>query len=883
MLPERRQEIEDAFEAALELEAASRKDWLTNHHGHDLELVHEVLELLTAHDREDGILSQRPSSRIPNSEAEPRRFGPYRVLHELGRGGMGVVYLAERDDGQYRRRVAVKLLRNTPDAEELHRRFLAERQILASLGHPNIAQLLDGGVTDGQLPYIVMEYVDGIAITEYCDRNRLDVPARLRLFQSVCSAVQHAHQNLVIHRDLKPYNILVNQAGQPKLLDFGIAKLVNPGISGTEAPVTRAEFRVLTPEYASPEQIRGDPLTLASDIYALGALLYELLAGRPPHLLAGLAPQATVLAVCEDEPITPAVRVTRTEKLPGTKGSTLEVTPGTVAHARGTTPDRLRRQLSGDLDAIVMMALRKEPARRYASVDRLAEDLQRHLDGEAVLARRGSRWYRTQKLVRRHRVSTATAILTGLTLIVGASVASWQARIAGVERDRAALAHEQSRQVTEFLIGLFQASDPTEALGDLVTARDLLRRGTEHVQQLSSQPDVQAQMLAVLGRVHLSLGEYVEAERLLGRAVTIAHERSGTASASTADAMVRLAAATERLGQLDSAHALVERAALIQSDVGGAGSPETLRTIRELIRLDLRRGELTVAEQRSRATVETATRSLGANHPETINTLAQLGSVLRDRGDYEAAEAVLRETVSRRRTAAGENSAEYRSDLLQLADILYSDRGRAEQSEALYRQVLGLERREPTSGGRELSRALGGIARILEERGDSAGAEALLRQGVDLRRRIFGEEHPQVSAALAHLGGFYRRTGRLAQAESTLQDVAARDKRSLGADHPLYAGTLTALGAVLLERQKLAEADSVLREATEIRVRRLGADHQLVARTMHRRAQVQIRRGNATAAESLLREALEIARAQSTEQSSIVREIKATLESLSPR
>lgn len=349
--------IDEVFDEALDISTERRAAWLESRCRDDASLRHEVELLLAAHDQTDSPLDIPAAAHLATLIPEPmrgRRIGPYRVLRELGRGGMGVVYLAERDDGQFRRRVAVKVLRASQDADELHKRFLAERQILASLNHPHIAQLLDGGVSDGQLPYLVIEYVDGLPITEYCDRHQLDIPARLRLFREMCAAVCHAHQNLILHRDLKPGNVLVTGDGHVKLLDFGIAKILNPSLSGVEQPVTRTAFRLMTPAYASPEQVRGDTLTTRSDVYALGLLLYELIAGRPAHRITTDSPREVYQVVCERDPQRPS-DVVMNGALDADAPRASE-----LAAARGTTPDRLRRQLRGDLDAIVAMALRKE-------------------------------------------------------------------------------------------------------------------------------------------------------------------------------------------------------------------------------------------------------------------------------------------------------------------------------------------------------------------------------------------------------------------------------------------------------------------------------------------------------------------------------------------
>jgi len=483
MDPARRCQIEALFDDALLQPTEERAAFVVERAAGDDALAAEVLALLAAHTRADGILEVGSAADLlPPAEAPVERIGPYRVLARLGSGGMGVVYLAERDDGQFRRRVAIKLIRRGLDSIEVYRRFLAERQILAALDHPGIAKLLDGGTTEDGHPFLVMEYVEGLPIDVYCDRHRLNVEQRLRLFRQVCSAVHYAHQNLVIHRDLKPSNILVTESGQVKLLDFGIAKLLNPSLAGVTAPVTRTDHRIMTPEYASPEQVRGEALSTVSDVYALGALLYELLCGHRPYRLAGRSPVDVARAICEEDPERPSTRVLRAEVVARADGESAEISPAQVSAARGTTPERLRRRLRGDLDDIVMMALRKEPARRYASAELLGQDIDRHLEGLPVLAHRGGYWYRAQRLVKRHRVSAAAA-LAAISLVAGTGVALWSAAQAGRERDRAAEARDRaedalarSEAVTSFLMGLFEASDPYTVPGD-----SRLQYGEDHV------------------------------------------------------------------------------------------------------------------------------------------------------------------------------------------------------------------------------------------------------------------------------------------------------------------------------------------------------------------------------------------------------------------
>src|SRR5688572_14079879 len=343
--PDRRRVIDDLFDDAIDQPPDQRAAWL-DMRCTDEEVRAEVEALIEAHDETGGIFDRNAVALAGPLLSAPRiesQIGPYRLKRELGRGGMGVVYLAERADGQYRSRVAVKLLRNSPDAEDLHRRFLAERQILASLNHPNIAQLLDGGVTDGQLPFLVMEYVDGLPITTYCDRQRLGIEERLHLFRDVCAAVHHAHQNLVIHRDIKPNNILVTEARRVKLLDFGIAKLMNPTLGPADQPFTKIEWRAMTPEYASPEQVRGDSLTTASDVYALGVLLYELLSGRRPHRLTSNSPRELTEIIVQRDPVLPSLAVSRLEPASSDIAAS-DQAPEAIAEDRRLSVERLRRR-----------------------------------------------------------------------------------------------------------------------------------------------------------------------------------------------------------------------------------------------------------------------------------------------------------------------------------------------------------------------------------------------------------------------------------------------------------------------------------------------------------------------------------------------------------
>ncbi|MEM7356684.1 MAG: serine/threonine-protein kinase, partial [Acidobacteriota bacterium] len=440
MTPERWQRLKEIFSQAAALPPEGREAFLAQSCGDDSAMRHEVESMLES-DRETATLDDdNPIVRflghtLPSGPFQERRFGSYRAVGEIGRGGMAVVYAAVRDDDQYHQQVAIKLIKRGMDTDAIIARFRQERQILAHLVHPNIARLLDGGLTEDGLPYLVMEHIEGLPIHLYCERNQLTTAERLQLFRTVCAAVHFAHQKLVVHRDLKPSNILVADDGEPKLLDFGIAKLLAPD-SAISALAATVEGRApMTPEYASPEQVRGEPTSTSSDTYALGVLLYQLLTGQRPYRLERLSPQEMERAICEQEPDKPSTAIIResTEVSPASTGSGSKI----LSPSRTGSSAKLRRELAGDLDNIVMMALQKLPERRYSSVDQLSEDIRRHLEGLPVLARQDTFAYRAGKFIRRHRWGVIAASLIFASLVAGIAATTWQARQASRQRTTA--------------------------------------------------------------------------------------------------------------------------------------------------------------------------------------------------------------------------------------------------------------------------------------------------------------------------------------------------------------------------------------------------------------------------------------------------------------
>jgi len=504
MNPERWQRIKQLLDEAIALEDAERGPYLDRACAADFELRSEVESLLSSHEQAGtGFLNSPAINLKPEAQSAPvragRHIGVYRIVEEIGRGGMGEIYRAVRADGQYTKEVAVKLVRGGLDTASVLERFRTERQILATLDHPNIARLLDGGTTEDGIPYLVMELIEGTRIDLFCDEHKLSITRRLQLFRQVCAAVQYAHQRLVIHRDIKPSNILVTKESVPKLLDFGIAKILDPASGGA----TTIE-RPMTPEYASPEQIRGEPITTASDVYSLGVVLYQLLTGRSPYPGDTRSSHELARAVCETDPGRPSVVVLQPQ--PARAGEPVAPpTPEQVSNTREGSPAKLHRRLAGDLDDVALMALRKEPGRRYASVEQFAEDVRRHLEGLPVTATKASWNYRAGKFIQRHKASVAATALVLLTLVAGVVITLREARIAEANRHRAEARFNDVRKLANSLI--FEIHDSIADLPGATEARKLImQRSLEYLDSLTKESGNDPVLLRELATAYDRIG-----------------------------------------------------------------------------------------------------------------------------------------------------------------------------------------------------------------------------------------------------------------------------------------------------------------------------------------------------------------------------------------
>ncbi|HMB89865.1 MAG TPA: tetratricopeptide repeat protein [Rhodothermales bacterium] len=793
--------------------------------------------------------------------AEPiQQIGPYRISKTLGRGGMGTVYLAERDDGAFRQQVALKVIRRGLDTDDILRRFRMERQILAALTHPHIAHILDGGTTKDGLPYFVMEYIDGVPITTYCDRHRLSVDARLALFRDVCQAVQYAHANLIVHRDLKPSNMLVTDEGQVKLLDFGIAKLLDPNLPGYSSPLTRTAWRVMTPEYASPEQVRGEAITTASDVYALGVLLYELLTGRRPYRLPSRLEQEIFRVICEVEPERPSTAVSQIEEVQHSDGQTDAITPEQVSEARSTQVERLRRRLRGDLDNIVLKALQKEPTRRYASVEQFAEDVRRYKAGLPVVARRETVTYRISKFVRRHRVGVLASALIVLAVLGGLGASLWQARAKTLEAARA-------EAVKAFVLDLFDQANPEVAQGEMLTALDLAEQGAARVREtLNDQPEVQTEMLIVLANVYRKLGAYDEALELLEDALHVRKSLYGNEHIRTAEALDRLGAIQMDRANYDKADSLLTDALRIRRAKLGETHPDVAETLYNLGALHgaARQGQPEEAVAFYRQSLAIRQRVLGDNDPALLKSQHGLAIALWDQGDYAAAETMLYDVLERQRQAQGGRHPETLRTMKALATSLA---GQMKHDEAipLYRDLIASQKEVLGEAHPEVAASLFELAVTLnnrERKENQTEVEALHREALAIRRAALGEEHPAVATSLASLSLALITLERYAEAIAPAEQALALHRRTLGEEHRRIAVDHLFLAKALYQSQELRAADHHFSAAYDLALRTWPDDHFILTDILIHHGQMLQEQARIAEAEAMLEEGLRVLAAQ---------------------
>jgi len=819
--------VQELFDRAVDLPTGQRETFLREQCAGDELLYSEVLSLIAADNLQHSFLDEQAMDlfevrSIEHSEGQ--LVGPYRLIRKIAAGGMGLVFLAERIDGQYTQRVALKLIKRGMDSDEIIRRFTAERQILANLSHPNIARLIDGGLSSEGVPWFSMEYVDGEPIDAYCDKRGLKIRERLMLFLTVCRAVQYAQQNLVVHRDLKPGNILVTSEGTVKLLDFGIAKLLGTG-QGNDglADLTRTGLRVMTPGYASPEQVRGEAVTTASDVYSLGVVLYRLLTGSAPYHLTGDTPLELERVICQTDPKRPSAAVTGHQT--GTEaGLGEDADRAAVCRARGTVLPRLRRQLSGDLDNICLMALRKEPDRRYQTASQLADDIARHLDGRPVRARGNSLRYRAGKFLRRYRVGVAA--LAVFVALIASLIVVYTMKLQQ-ERDRAQLEARKAEEVSQFLAGLFEVSDPSESVGETVTARELLDEGAQRLLiDLADQPETQAAMMTVVGNVYHQLGLSQKADTILTKAMRIWQEHTGLDHADAARTVHHLAVVAYDLAEYDRAELLYLEALEINRNLHGEEHATVAEDINNLGAVFKRKGDLDAAREMFEKALDLRLRLTGEVDLAVAHSMNHLGGILREQGEYERAEKLLRRGLEIRRELVGPHHFETIASMGNMARF-HTQFKEYDKAEALYREALELLHTMVGEEHRYVAGITGSLAHVLLSRGDFVGAEQYYRESLDIFTAVLPPRHVHTSGAMVGVADALRMQGRSGEAEPLLREALGIREAAWPADHWQVAQARAMLGLCLADTRRETEAIPLLEESLDPLRIRMGAEHRL--------------------------------------------------------
>ena len=818
MIPRARwQRIQSLFEEVADSGPTERAAKLDSSCGGDIELRLSVESLLasdrTTADPLANAIGEAAESLLEEHQDRllGTRIGPYMVVSILGHGGMSTVYRGERDDSQYRQSVAIKVLHHSTLHPRLRSRLHSERHILATLDHPSIARLIDSGDLADGAPYLVMEHVDGESIDVYCDNRTLFVRERLELFVEVCNAVQYAHRNLVVHRDIKATNIFVTGDGNPKLLDFGIAKLLAPESLSHTIPVTRLQERILTPENAAPEQVLGRPITTATDIYSLGVLLYQLLTGRSPYRLLSYSQLQLERAICMDDPVRPSQSVV------ARLADESDLDRIRLSNLRGLSPQRLRARLAGDLDSIVTMAMRKEPDRRYPSVEAFALDVGRHLMGRPVHARQGDWRYHAGKFLRRHLLAAGAVAAVMLGLSVVAAVTLWQNHRIEVARLATEQERDHARQVSAFLVDVFSQADPFNAQGREPTARDLLDRGAEKIlSNAGLQPEVRAQLLESIGLAYRRLGASERAVSLFEQAVAIRREEHPVDKHRAAAALANLAQALNDGGHLVSAEAYLQQALAMSRAADEGPSVETSDILVQLGQFELNaKSDPHAASGHFAEALDSYRLTLGSQNISVASALNELATAAIWTGDYPLAERYGREAVSIFQATVSRNHPDYAESLTTLGYTLI-------------------------------------------ERGKYQEAEQLLTEALEIDRRVFGDTNQRIAQIQSHLGTLYDRQGDFPRAIQAGQSAVAIAKERLGASHYLTGYYLDALAGLYLKAGDYPAAEKYARQALSVYAQGLPARHLYVASTRQLLGEILIQRGDLAGAEIELRAAIEL-------------------------
>jgi serine/threonine protein kinase len=794
------EKVKGIFTAALEQPVAMRGHFLAESCGDDEALRGEVESLLAAHEEPKNLLEQHTIDLAAQLQTDGhkylgKRFGPYSILREIGRGGMGAVFLAERADGEFQQQVALKIIRQSFADRELEKHFRRERQILASLNHPNIAKLLDGGVSDSGELFLAMEFIAGEPLIGFAENHQLTIEERLQLFRKVCRAVSFAHQNLIIHRDLKPSNILVSDEGEPRLLDFGLAKLSESAAAPggmTNADRTETAFRAFTPAYAAPEQILGKSVTTVSDVFSLGVILYELLTNEKPFHFEGKSLEEIIKTVSGDEPSLPS----RTIKSENPQSAIRQ------------------RQLRGDLDNITLKALQKDPARRYQSVAEFADDIEKHLEHLPIAARPNTLSYRASRFYQRNRVAVSATALIIVALIAGLGIALRQYGNARRENAKAAAVNDFLQKM---LLTAIPESGGSGKKGSQATIVDVLKEAEERLdgEELSSQPEVRAELRQLIGSAYLNQGMYDAAERNLTRAFDEQSSLFGRDSTRTLKVEYSLARLYQEKGDYERAYEIYER------------------------RFESWQSEFQQHRIEPRLYVE---------------KLSDFGAACRALGDSKRAEQLVREALDVATRFSLDSQVDFTRTIL---NLILLDQGRFEEAKTSQVATVARVRQAGIKDNPTLAPALTLMGSILMENGELNDAGANLVEGEGIYRKLYGPEYLAIydnirlQAQVAYLNGDFR------SGEIKIDLALDNYRKNSSPKNISFATALTIKGLIMNKLGKPAEAESLFREAVRVRSENLPPDHFMTALTKGALGEFLTTQGKYAEAQPLLLSAYE--------------------------
>ena len=785
MTTEQWNKIESIVDEALECDPEDRKMLINEKCAGDPDLLHHVtsfLESINEADRffttsisvKDKLEYEAAASEVYNADYESflgSTIGAYTLSELLGEGGMGAVFLGKRTDGQFEHTAAIKIIQSGLNRPDIYDHFLRERQILAGLNHENIARLYDGGVTENNIPYLIMEYVDGTPIDIYCDKYNLTINDRIQLFRSVCDAARYAHRNLVIHRDLKPENILIKQNGTVKVMDFGIAKLLDNSQPDNSIDVYKSGYMSLSS--ASPEQIKQQPATTASDVYALGILLYNLLVGVHPYPKENSSFKELILTH------EPASLSERFEQLPSNRKKEIL--------KKRSVKERIGSGfLNKDLNAISQKCLNKRADDRYQSVDDLLDDLNRYESHLPVNARMAGSFYRAGKFFRRNRGPLSVAVSMLLIILLSGFFYTYTVQ---QERDLAQLEANKATQVTQFVLDLFKGSDPSQNGGNNISARELLDRGIDRTEYLSNQPEIQASMLEVLGRILTQLGDYSSANELIQKSIDLRLDVFGEESLETVSSYEQMGILLSAQGDLFQAQSVLEDALVMRDRLQGNSQSAISEATSELAYVYRRLGKFDEAEKIYRSLINTYENELGPEDPLTLSSLSSLGVTLHTSGRLDEAESIYRDVLKKR---------------LEIYNTAHPD----------------------------IAMSYNNLGSLLLNLGQFEESEAMLKNALQMRQTLFGESHPKIALTMNNLGILNRNTGRFEEAISLISESMTINRELFGKDELQTATNLFSLAELYMMTGKYEQAYDHYRQSNQIFRDHLPDESSFIARSL---------------------------------------------------